>query len=355
MGGQYSAADNDPRWESEGTKVIYAFMILAAFTPLFLWVKYLHERTGTVTPFTHIWPAFLAGMAISYPALLIENFLVTSPAVSFTWLHDLALVQVVTFDGAYGHDFVRAFVLGGFVEEALKLMTVLALLLVFRNTVRPVSLILIAVTVGGAFAAVENILISANSVNWGRIVTLRALISLPGHVFLGVIMGFFLACAWKWRWRYLMSCLAFLVPALLHGMANYFLAVGSPELGDPGIVESVARPFYGVILIAQALLAIMILSRVSWLDSHAPGEEGARQASMGRRYRSLRRAFWAQVAVIIGVFGLINLMAIASGSMGSVLALNVSSTFLIGALSLLYAVLIWGHARAPAAAPSATR
>ena len=54
------------------------------------------------------------------------------------------------------------------IEETLKLMAILCLLWIFRNSVRPVSLILIAVTVGGAFAAVENLLISANSVHWGR-------------------------------------------------------------------------------------------------------------------------------------------------------------------------------------------
>ena len=334
------------------TQVIYAFMILAAFTPVFLWVKYLHERIGTATPFTHLWPAFLAGMAISYPALLVENFLITSPAVSFGWLRDLALVRAVTLDGEYAHYFVRAFVLGGFVEEALKLITVLALLWVFKNTVRPVTLILLAATVGGAFAAVENVLFSANAVHWGHIATLRTLVSLPGHVFLGIIMGFFLACAWKGRLRVLMSCLAFLLPAMLHGTANYLLAVGSPEFGASGMVEALARQFHGFVLIAEALFAIMILARVSWLDSGVAGDGGARQPSMGRRYGSLRPSFWAPVSLIIGAFGVINLVVIAAGSTQAVLGLSVNTTFLIGTLSLLYALVIWGHARTPTAGMS---
>jgi RsiW-degrading membrane proteinase PrsW (M82 family) len=330
-------------------------MILAAFVPVFLWLKYLHERIGRVTPLAHLWPAFFAGMVISYPAILIENFLITSPAVSFAWLQDLALVQMVTLDGTYGHHFVRAFVLGGFVEETLKLLTILAVLWVFRKTVRPVSLILIAVTVGGAFAAIENLLISANAVHWGRIAALRALVSLPGHVFLGVIMGFFLACAWKWRLRYLMSCLALLVPALLHGTANYLLYLGSPELGSPGVFEALARQSYGFVLIAEALFAVMILARISWLESGAPGEGGAKQAPMGHRYRNLGRTLWAQVALVMGGFGVINLLMIIFIPTRSVLALNLGTTFLIGALSLIYAVVIWGHARTPAVALSSRR
>lgn len=335
--------------------MFYTFMVFAAFTPVFLWLKYLHERIGGVTPLAHLWPAFVAGMAISYPALLIENYLVTSPTVSFAWLHELALVQVLTLDGEYANSFVRAFVLGGFVEEFLKLMAILALLLVFRKTMRPVSLILIAVTVGGAFAATENLLFSVNAEHWGRIAALRALVSLPAHVFLGVIMGFFLACAWKWRFRYLMSCLALLVPALLHGTANYLLYLGSSELGSPGLFEALARQFYGFVLVAEALFTVIILARISWLDSAAPGKGGAKQSPMGHRYRRLMPTLWAQVALVIGGFGVINLLLIIFIPTRSALALNVGTTFLIGALSLLYAVVIWGHARTPALAPSTRR
>jgi hypothetical protein len=294
-------------------------------------------------------------MAISYPALLIQNFLITSPAVSFAWLHDLALVQMVTLDGEYGRYFVRAFVLGGFVEETLKLLMILAVLWVFRTSVRPVSLILIAVTVGGAFAAVENLLISANAEHWGRIAALRALVSLPAHIFLGVIMGFFLACAWKWRFRYLMSCSALLVPALLHGTANYLLYLGSPELGSPGVFEALARQSYGFVLMAEAVFAIMILARISWLDARAPGEETAKQAPMGHRYRRLGRVLWAQVALIIGGFGVVNLLIVIFIPTRSGLTLNLGTTFLIGGLSVLYAVVIWGHARTPAVAPWTSR
>jgi len=53
------------------------------------------------------------------------------------------------------------------------------------------------------------------------------------------------------------------------------------------------------------------------------------------------------------VFGLMNLLMIVSGPMGLPLALNVSSSFIIGAMSLLYAVALWGHAQTPAVAPSA--
>ncbi|MEE8085034.1 MAG: hypothetical protein V3T46_07440, partial [Alphaproteobacteria bacterium] len=136
---------------------------------------------------------------------------------------------------------------------------------------------------------------------------------------------------------------------------NYLLSLGSPELGAPGVVEALARQSYGFVLIAEALFAIMILARVSWLGSGAAGEGGARLPSMDRRYRSLRRAFWAQVSLIIGVFGVINLLLIVSGPTWPVLALDVSSTFLIGALSLLYALVIWGHAQTPAAGPSTPR
>jgi RsiW-degrading membrane proteinase PrsW (M82 family) len=318
-------------------------LILAAFTPVFLWLKYLQERVGPITPAMPMALAFLAGLLISLPALLIQTFLDRSPNVSFAWLHGLTLVELVTLDGLYGYVFVRAYVLGGLVEEGLKLLTILGVLLCFRSKMRPAALIVIAVAVGGAFAAVENILVTAGSLNWGRIAILRALVSVPNHVFLGVIMGFFLLLSWKGRWRFTMACLAFAVPALLHGTSNYLLYLGEPEVTSPGIVEATARQLYGGLFLFLAVGAVLILSWVSRWDGRG-AEQFARPRSFARR-----RAFWAPVSLIVGVFGVLNLLIIIAGPGGSFFALNIGSTFLIGALSLLYAVVIWGHAhhRAP--------
>lgn len=316
----------------------YVFVILAAFTPAFLWVKYLQERVGVIAPATPVSVAFLAGILISLPALLIESFLDRSPQVSFAWLQGLSLVDFVTLNGQYGYIFVRAYVLGGFVEEALKLLTILIILWTFRASVRPGALIVIAVAVGGAFAAVENVLVTAGSVNWGRIAVLRALVSVPNHVFLGVTMGFLMLLAWKWRWRYAMACLCFAVPALLHGTTNYLLFLSEPELVAPGSLEAIARQLYGGLFLAQALAAALALSLISRWD--AAGAKATARPGL----RARRRAFWAPVALIIGVFGLINLLIIISGPKSPLFVLNLGSTFLIGALSLAYAVVIWGHA-----------
>lgn len=317
----------------------YAFVILAAFTPVFLWVKYLRERVGGVAPTAPVSVAFMAGILISIPALLIETFLDRSPHVSFAWLHGLTLVDLLTMGGQYGYLFVRAYVLGGFVEEGLKLTTILIILWVYRYSVRPGSLIVIAVAVGGAFAAVENVLVTAGAANWGRIAVLRALVSVPNHVFLGVIMGFILLLAWKWRWRYAMGCLAFAGPALLHGTSNYLLFLGEPELAAPGALEATARQLYGALFVTLALLAAIILSFVARWDAVKMGDV----ALPG--YRARRRAFWAPVALIIGVFGVLNLLIIITGPQGSLFAFNLGSTFLIGALSLIHALIIWGHAQ----------
>jgi RsiW-degrading membrane proteinase PrsW (M82 family) len=329
--------------------VITAFLILAAFTPVFLWLKYLQERVGVITPPSHVAIAFLAGVLISLPALLIESFLDRSPHVSFAWLNGLSLVELVTFNGQYGYLFVRAYVLGGFVEEGLKLLTILIILWTFRTSVRPASLIVIAVAVGGAFAAVENVLVTAGAVHWGRIAVLRALVSVPNHVFLGVFMGAIMLLAWKWRWRYAMACLAFAVPALMHGTSNYLLFLGAPEVGAPGLLEATARQLYGFLFLFQAVVAILILSRVSRWEAVGGGIP-ARPPSRARR-----RAFWAPVALIVGVFGLINLLIIIGGQEGSIFALNLGSTFVIGALSLMHALVIWGHAHEGTRRPAVQR
>ncbi|MDX1486242.1 MAG: PrsW family glutamic-type intramembrane protease [Alphaproteobacteria bacterium] len=315
-------------------------LILVAFTPVFLWIKYLHENAGGSAPARHIWPALLLGVAISYPAMTIEDFLARSPLVSFAWLYESFVVEAVTLGGTFAHYFLRAYVIGGFVEEFLKLMAVLAVLWVFRASVRPVSLLLIAVAVSGGFAAIENILISANAADWGRTALLRTLVSLPTHIFLGVFMGFFLVLAWKWRWRYAMACLAFLVPALLHGTSNYLLAIGETQLGPPpGAVHAAARFCFGMLLLAEALLAMVAVSRVSRFGA------GAKRAvrALGRDAPSV--AFWTTVALFVGIIGLVNLLSLGLQVVGVRFPTNVNTTFVIGATSLVYAFVIGGHAR----------
>ena len=130
-------------------KLGYAFMILAAFVPVFLWLKYFHERVGDAMPAMHLCLAFLAGMMVAYPGLVIEKFLLSSPAVLLGWLRDASFVHFVSLDGRYAANFAEAYVLGGLVEETLKLLAILAVLLVARKTARPKSLIVIAVAVGG--------------------------------------------------------------------------------------------------------------------------------------------------------------------------------------------------------------
>lgn len=327
----------------------YGFLILAAFTPVFLWLKYLQERVGAVVPVTPVALAFLAGTLISFPALLIQSFLNESPNVSFAWLYGLTLVDLVTLKGTYGYEFVRAYVLAGLVEEGLKLLTILAVIYAFRASVRPASLIVIAVAVGGAFAAVENVLFTQDAVHWGRIAMLRALVSVPIHVFLGIVMGFLLLLTWKGRWRFAMACLAFAVPALLHGTSNYLLYLGQPELPSPGGLAAMARQLYGALFMVLALAAVIILSWVSRWDEFSD-QEFARPRSFARR-----RAFWAPVSLIVGVFGLVCLMVIIAGPRSSFFAFNLGSTFLIGALSLLYAVVIWGHAHHRSPQPAMIR
>ena len=331
--------------------MIYAFIILAAFTPVFLWFKYFHDRVGIDMAPIHLWAAFLAGMTVTYPGLVIENFLGASPPELLAWTQDVALVRAIAELARQAPNFVSAYVGVSLFEEALKFTAVLFLLRSLGDRPRPKSLIITAVVVAGAFAGMENVLYSLKSADWERTAVLRGLLSVPNHVTLGAIMGVFLALALRGRHRRLMITLALLVPAMLHGTTNYALSLSAPMIDSPADLDYlVARPLYGALLIAQLLFAGAAITWVEKSRRRAPEINGMRPVPFSHHDRGLRSGFWRRISFILGVFGLINLVIVVFYSAALATTSNLGRTFIIGGLSILYALVIWGSARVPATA-----
>ncbi len=329
--------------------MIYAFIILAAFTPVFLWFKYFHDRVGTELSPIHLWLAFLVGIILTYPGLVIEHFLGTSLLGLTVWAQDIAFVGAILEVGGTVPKFVGAYFIAGLVEEALKFTAVLFLLRLVWGTPRPKSLIITAVVVAGGFSGAENVLYCLSAENWGRTAILRGLLSVPNHVTLGAIMGVFLALALRGHHRRLMITLALLVPAMLHGTTNYALSLGAPMLDSPARLSFVmARPIYGAMLIAQILFAI---AAIAWVERYRHGEgrrRGVHRAPFLLTRRGLRSGFWRRISLVLGIFGFVNMVIVVFDSAALAMTSSLVSTFIIGGLSILYALLIWGHARIPA-------
>ncbi len=168
---------------------------------------------------------------------------------------------------------------------------------------------------------------------------------------LGAIMGVFLALAIRDHHRRLMITLALLVPAMLHGTTNYALSLGAPMLDSPARLNFVmARPMYGAMLIAQILFAI---AAIAWVEKYRHGEgrrRGVHRAPFWLTRRGLRSGFWRRISLVLGIFGFVNMVIVVFDSVALAMTSSLVSTYIIGGLSILYALLIWGHARIPATA-----
>lgn len=98
--------------------------------------------------------------------------------------------------------------------------------------------IIYAVCIGMGFAGFENILYLAGAGNgWFIVGLLRAIVSVPGHYFFGIIMGAYFSLAWFDPCNRIRNAfLALAVPVAAHGifdtllMAAPFVEYGSPVL-----------------------------------------------------------------------------------------------------------------------------
>lgn len=315
----------------------------AALAPVALLALYFHERTGSRTPPRAIAAGSALGVGAALAALGLQRFLTTSRHVSFSWIYDLPLLETL---GGSGHDLARAFVYGGAVEEGLKLIGVGLVLWLFRRRLSPGAFVMVCVAVAGAFAAMENGLYIGNPRYEGVRVLVRAMIPASNHVFLGVIMAYFLVLAGRGgAWR-LAILFAFAVPAALHGSGNYLLSLGSSSAAIPELWKIVSGLVHAALMVAEAVLAILVAGCAARMDA-GDGSHSFRAAGFWRGHHRIRRLFWSMFALALGLLGAVHLIFTGMQAGGRGLNINSGLIFAIAGLSLLFAVTFWIHGRAP--------
>ena len=113
------------------------------------------------------------------------------------------------------HAVGQAFLSAAVPEELSKLLCLIFLALRHVDAEQERDSILIGVYIGLGFAIIENFLYVTNSIDWAATGAVRAVLSVPGHVSWGLIMGYFVS-----RRRLV---LAFAVPMLAHGLFDAVL------------------------------------------------------------------------------------------------------------------------------------
>lgn len=193
------------------------YLLILAITPVIALITFilLHDRYDR-EPFSMLLKVFVFGMLISIPILGVE----------------MLLSQFNFFKGIAGVA-IHAFVVVGLTEEFFKRFVVIKSALYHREFNEKLDGIVYCVIASLGFAMVENVMYvfqfaSIDSTVW----LMRALVSVPTHMLLGIIMGYYLGLS-KYgdkngvkRRYYRLSLIA---PAVLHGLFNFVLMSGIPN------------------------------------------------------------------------------------------------------------------------------
>lgn len=184
-----------------------ALMALGALLPVFVILFYVYVKDTRKEPFSVLITTFMLGALAVVPAILaelggsfisenpfFENFLIVSPA-----------------------------------EEGVKLFVIMIYVFSHREFDDRFDAIIYCVTASLGFAAVENLIYTFE--NGIEVAILRAVTAIPGHTAFAVFMGSFVAKAKthaiynrkEKRNKYIL--LAFLVPAIMHGLYDFLISI----------------------------------------------------------------------------------------------------------------------------------
>lgn len=200
------------------------FAIVAGLAPAVVLVFYIYLLDKNQRePLPWIFKAVLYGAGSAIASVLIEALLSQAPIPEHTQARAL-------YD---------AFVVAGLTEEAMKLLFLCWLIRKNPFFDERMDCIVYATCVSMGFAGLENVGYLASAEDVYTVAFARALLSVPGHFFFGVFMGYFLSL-YLWGKPALQRrnmVLTFFVPFLLHGI--YDATLMSIPLSQEVMVVSV--------------------------------------------------------------------------------------------------------------------
>lgn len=241
--------------EDVGTRLL---AVIAALLPAFIVFYYFIIAARMRVDSDLIWSAFGFGAAAAFPAIIAANF----------------IEGIVGFGGdAYTTSINRAFWGAAIPEEILKLIAVLSICWNERSDLSSKHLFTLSVGCACGFACFENIFYVIESKGWYFVAVFRSITAVPGHAFVGAIMGYFILRAVRSSTPYFWWVLSLILPIVLHGGYDYFLfAREYMEAGYTGFqADSTQLLVLGFIItvITEGLFAHLALYGVMKIGSTA--------------------------------------------------------------------------------------
>ena len=193
------------------------YLIVLAVAPVAVLIVFilLHDRYDR-EPFSMLLKVFVFGMLVSIPIIGVE----------------MVLSRVNFFKGMIGIA-IQAFVVVGFTEEFFKRLVVVKSALYHKEFNEKLDGIVYCVIASLGFALVENVMYVLRFMPIDPSVWLtRAIVSVPAHMLLGIIMGYFMGLS-KFGTNKRDSIrnyrLSLIVPAVLHGLFDFVLMAQLPN------------------------------------------------------------------------------------------------------------------------------
>ena len=196
--------------------MIYLIALFVGILPAIMLVCFIYWKDRYVhEPWKWVLKAFFFGVLSSIPAIIIELLL---PDVE---------------EDSFLHSAYSAFIVASMSEEAMKML--FFWLLVRKNPYFDERMdgIVYCAAVGLGFAGLENMgYMLSNLDQLASVAIMRAFVSVPGHFFFAVFMGYYysLAVYGPKEKKKLMLVAAFVVPFILHGLFDF--ALMSFDLGE---------------------------------------------------------------------------------------------------------------------------
>jgi protease PrsW len=213
-------------------------LIFSAIIPAILLMIWIYTKDKIhPEPKWHVFRLFLIGAIVPLPAGLIERHLLITKALS---PNPQSLFGIL----------LTAFFVAGAVEELLKALFFYKGIYRHREFDEPIDGVVYAVAVSLGFAMVENILYVFS---YGLATAfLRSVTAIPGHMFFGIIMGYYFSRA---KMGLNPISYAFVIPAFFHAVYDSFAMID-------GFWGNTALLIYLTILLLFSLRIIYRLRRV---------------------------------------------------------------------------------------------
>lgn len=170
--------------------MIIGLIIGALFPAIALLIYIFKKDRAEKEPFGLIALLFFAGMLIAEPAGFVEGLV--DPIIRLIFQNSLqikegaGLLENIPF---YIYIFVDNFYGVALIEEGFKFIALFLITYKNKNFDSLFDGMVYSVTVSLGFAAIENVMY-AISYGWGT-VFMRMIVSVPGHMFFAVLMGYF--------------------------------------------------------------------------------------------------------------------------------------------------------------------